>query len=94
MAFDPRKAMLRKDERKARRRTEFEFMAMARAMKRLAAGLGLHPVPLLDRLSRGGLDAALALAAAQAGLPLPAIEPLYRRHLAEAGGDSRPRGCA
>lgn len=97
MSFDLGKALLRKEEFESGRWTEFEFTETVRALKALAADLGLHPVPLLDRMSEKGMGAALGLAAKLADMPESEVEGRYlrcraiaRAKLIEERGDPSP----
>ncbi|MEO0030724.1 MAG: hypothetical protein RIS94_482 [Pseudomonadota bacterium] len=84
MAFDLRKALLRKDKPASAPLTEFEFTVLVRALKALAADLRVHPVPALDRLAGHGPDAALHWIAAQARLSERAAEARFAQYRADA----------
>ncbi|MDF8333514.1 hypothetical protein [Novosphingobium cyanobacteriorum] len=84
MTIDLGKALLRKEEHDSARATEFEFTEMVRALKALAAELGLHPVPMLAVLAERGLPAALAHLGEGAGLLETEIDSRYLRARAHA----------
>ena len=84
MAWDLRRALLRKEEFESARLTDFEFREMVRGLKRLALSLGQDAGWLLDRLADHGLDAALAALAEMTGYDIAEIEDFYRAARAEA----------
>jgi hypothetical protein len=94
MTFDLGKALLRKEEYESARLTEFEFAEMVRALKALAAELGVPVEPLLGILAERGLDAGLAHLSEQAGRAVESDYLRCRAHarakLIEERGDPSP----
>lgn len=97
MVWDLRRALLKKEEFESARLTDFEFREMVRAIRLLAAALGVEATPLLHELADHGLDAAFALAGTQAGRGAGDVAALYpglraeaRRQLIAELGDPSP----
>lgn len=96
MAWDLRAALLRKEEFESGRLTDFEFREMVRALKLVAAGLGVEITPLLHVLADHGEAAALDHLAQATG-DRAKVDGLYatahaeaRRQLIAERGDPTP----
>ena len=66
MAFDLRRALLKKAEHESARLLDFEFRQRARTFRLLAARLGLDPEKLVAMIAREG-DEAILRSLAQGG---------------------------
>lgn len=83
MVWDLRRALLAKEEFESGRLTDFEFREMVRALKLVAAELGVEVTPLLHELADKGEEAVLQRLAQAAG-DQAALEALYAKAHVEA----------
>jgi hypothetical protein len=97
MVWDLRAALLRKEEFESARLTDFEFRETVRALRLTIAELGAEAKPMLHELADHGVEAALAMLAANAGRTEAEVESIYlrarveaRRQLIKERGDPSP----
>jgi hypothetical protein len=83
MVWDLRRAMLAKEEFGSGRLTDFEFREMVRALKLVAAELGMETKPMLNDLADHGEEAALDRLAEHA-VSRAHVDALYGKAHAEA----------